>query len=130
MVSVLVVDDSSFIARSMKCVLEAMDFNVVALAHDGVQGLEKYEELGPDVMLLDVTMPNMDGVECLTRVRELDEDARVVMLSAVHDEETINQCLALGAMAFLQKPIRNGNQEDMDRLRTTLETASLKQPSS
>ncbi|QDU54169.1 response regulator [Aeoliella mucimassa] len=121
---VLVVDDSAFMARSVAIVLKDMDFEVVALAHDGFQGVEKYEELRPDVVLLDVTMPNMDGVECLVKLREIDNDARVVMLSAVHDEETVNKCLEYGAIAFLQKPIRRGNAEDLERLRSTLETAA------
>jgi two-component system chemotaxis response regulator CheY len=122
--NVLVVDDSPFMARAMKGVLESMEFNVVSLAHDGFEGFEKFEVLRPDVVVLDITMPNMDGLECLVKIRQLDGDARIVMLSAVRDEETVAKCLASGAAAFLQKPICKTNPDDLALLKSTIETAA------
>ena len=119
----IVVDDSAFMAKAISSVVEEVGFEVVCLAHDGIQGLERFVEHAPDVTILDITMPNMDGLECLKAIREHDEQASVVMLSAVQDQETIDQCLNAGAVAFLQKPIRKNNPEDLERLRSTLNFA-------
>lgn len=123
MISVLVVDDSKFIAKALSSLLEQVGFNVAGLAHDGIEGIQKYELYRPDVMLLDVTMPNMDGIDCLTRIREIDCDARIVMLSAIQDPATIDRCLTLGAANFLQKPIRKDCPADICRLCETLQEA-------
>ena len=124
MISVLVVDDSKFMARCLVDVLECNGFSVIGKGHDGQEGLDKYLEFRPDVTLLDITMPNMDGVECLTKIIENDPSARVVMLSAIKDEDTIARCREIGAFSYLQKPIRKDSPEDIDRLKTTLENAA------
>ncbi len=123
MISVLVVDDSKFMARAMETVLAGMDFDVVGLAHDGQEGYQQFEKLRPDVTLLDITMPNMDGLECLQKIREIDADARVVMLSAIKDPDTVQRCLDGGAASFLQKPIKKTSPSDLARLYDTLEGA-------
>lgn len=123
MTEVLVVDDSRFMVKAVSAVLEGLGYHVVAVAHDGEEGLEKFQQYRPDVTLLDVTMPNMDGLECLQEVLALDAEARVVMFSAVKDQDIVDKCLNAGAVAFLQKPIRPTEEEDLDRLRSTLETA-------
>jgi two-component system chemotaxis response regulator CheY len=122
-INVLIVDDSKFVVNSIQVILEELDFHVVGIAHDGLQGVDRYTECSPDVVLLDITMPNMDGIECLTRIREMNPDARVVMLSAIQDEQTINNCLGSGASGFLQKPIRKTSTADLERLCDALEQA-------
>lgn len=126
MIEVLVVDDSKFMAKAISSILEELGFKVIGLAHDGIEGIEKFELHRPDVMLLDVTMPNMDGIDCLTRIREIDSEAKVVMLSAIQDPATIERCLSLGAADFLQKPIRKNSPADLCRLCETLEDAAAK----
>lgn len=123
MIRVLVVDDSKFMARAMQSVLAQMEFEVVGLAHDGQEGFDKFLELRPDVTLLDITMPNVDGVECLKMIRESDIDARVVMLSAIKAPETIETCLQNGASSFLQKPIKRSSPKDLSRLSDAIEGA-------
>ncbi|MFK8110748.1 MAG: response regulator [Rubripirellula sp.] len=123
MIRVLVVDDSKFMARGIQSILSEMGFDVVGLAHDGNEGWQKFEETRPDVTLLDVTMPNMDGLECLQKIREIDADARVVMLSAIKDPETVDRCLQSGASSFLQKPIKRTSPKDLTRLCDTLDAA-------
>ena len=123
MTNVLIVDDNKFITHAMQNILEELNFHVVGVAHDGLQGIERYMEFWPDLTLLDITMPNMDGVECLSKILEMNSTARVVMLSAVQDQNTISKCLASGASGFLQKPIRKGNAADLERLSQTLEHA-------
>ncbi len=123
MIRVLVVDDSKFMARSLKSLLEGMNFEVVGLGHDGQEGLDMFALHQPDVTLLDVTMPNMCGVECLQQIKALSEDAKVVMHSALQDRATVDRCLEIGAVNFLQKPIRKNNPDDLARLKTTLQNA-------
>ncbi len=62
MINVLIVDDNKFITHAMQNILEELNFNVVGVAHDGLQGIQRFMEFWPDVTLLDITMPNMDGV--------------------------------------------------------------------
>ncbi|MFK7818674.1 MAG: response regulator [Planctomycetaceae bacterium] len=123
MIDVLVVDDSKFMAKALGRLLGELGFNVVGLAHDGIQGLAQFRKLKPAVTLLDITMPNMDGVECLSKILEVDSDARVVMLSAIQSPETVDECLERGAASFVRKPIRKDCAEDRTRLRDTLEKA-------
>lgn len=126
MIEVLIVDDSKFIANSLSSILEELGFKVVGLANDGFEGIEQFARHQPDVMLLDVTMPNMDGIDCLSKIREIDGDAKVVMLSAIQDPATIDRCMSLGAASFLQKPIRKNSPADLSRLCLTLENAVTK----
>lgn len=126
MITVLVVDDSKFMAKQIRSVVEGMGFEVAGVGHDGNEGLKQFEEHRPAVTLLDITMPNMDGVECLQRIRAIDPDARVVMLSAIRDQDTIDQCLDSGASGFLQKPIRPGSPDDLARLCDAIENAAQK----
>lgn len=121
---ILVVDDSAFVAKLIGRVLGDLGHTVVAIASDGIQGVAAYQEHAPEVTLLDVTMPNMDGLECLQRIRELDPQARIVMISAVRTPDTVQRCLDEGAIAFLQKPIRPNSPEDIARLNDALNAAS------
>lgn len=123
MTNVLIVDDSKFVVHAMQAVLEDLKFNVVGVAFDGLKALDAFQEKTPDIVLLDITMPNMDGVEYLGKIREQSPDARVIMLSAVQDKDTIAKCFAAGASGFLQKPIRRRNVEDIERLCTAIEQA-------
>lgn len=124
MIRVVVVDDSKFMAKQVKALVERMGFEVVGVGFDGHEGVAQYESNRPDVLLLDITMPNMDGVECLQHVRRMDSDARVVMLSAIQDQETIDRCLEYGACGFLKKPIRPGSPADLERLCVAIEEAA------
>ncbi|QDS89481.1 Chemotaxis protein CheY [Rosistilla ulvae] len=121
MISVLVVDDSKFMAKVLKTVLSDIGFDVVGLGGDGEEGVQLFKQLSPDITLLDVTMPNMDGLECLKEIRAHDPAANVVMLSALKDEEIVRKCLEAGAGAFLEKPIRRHCPEDEQRLVSAVE---------
>ncbi len=123
MTTVLLVDDSKFMAKNMKKGLEALSFDVVGIGHDGIEGVDRFRELKPDVMLLDVTMPNMDGLSCLMEVRKEHPDARVIMLSAIKDEDLIQQCFEAGASEYLTKPIRFNDPNDCDRLQNAIDKA-------
>ena len=100
---VLVIDDSGLARRSARQILESSGFEVIE-AHDGISGLERYVVDKPEVVLLDLVMNGMYGLEVLTKLRELDADAKVVVVSA--DIQTSSQQLveAAGAKAFVNKP--------------------------
>ena len=124
--TVLIVDDSKFQAKAMTKVVEGLGFSVIGVGHDGFQGLELYQSLRPDVTLLDITMPNMDGVECLTEIRKVDPQASVVMLSAVREQEVVDRCLQLGAMRFISKPTKSDAPEYLSLMQETLDSAIAK----
>ncbi len=103
---VLVIDDLPFMRSLLRDVLSNAGFTVVAEAADGRQGMVAYARHEPDVVLLDITMPIMDGITALKRIMELDPQARVVMCSSLGEQELILRAIRLGARDFVVKPFR------------------------
>lgn len=101
---VLIVDDGSFMRTLIKGILTKHCYDVIGEAEDGLQGVEKYEELGPDLVTMDITMPHMDGIEALRNIMEIDPDASVIMISAMGQEVYIKEAIRLGAKSFVVKP--------------------------
>ena len=104
MARILIVDDSSLARRSTRKILEGEGHDVVE-AEDGLRGLERYYLERPQVVLLDVTMREMDGIEVLKRIRELDKAARVVIVTADVQASTREMAEAGGACGFVVKPV-------------------------
>ncbi len=104
---VLVVDDSMFVTKQIGQILTSEGFNVVATASDGIEGVEKYKELYPDIDLvtMDITMPRMDGVSALEKIIEFDKDAKVVMISALGKQDLVKKSLLIGARNYIVKPL-------------------------
>ena len=101
----LIVDDSKaqrFITR--RC-LEGQKVEIVGEATNGVEAVAKYAELRPDIVLLDLVMPDMEGQTALEHILASDPHARVVIMSSMGSEDTVRECLSIGARSFLQKPI-------------------------
>lgn len=111
MAKVIVVDDSSYLAGEIKKFLESQGHKVLAVGKDGNEGVELYKEHQPDLTLLDITMPNKDGRDCLTEILQHDENARVLMVSAVKDAEIIMECLKTGAKGYIEKPLKFRNED-------------------
>lgn len=101
---VLIVDDSP-VSRSIvkKCLPKDRDFALFE-AGDGKEALEKFKEIGPDMTLLDLTMPVMDGFEALAAIKKEDSDAVVIVLTADIQQKTVDKVTALGAAMVLSKP--------------------------
>jgi two-component system chemotaxis response regulator CheY len=104
---VLIVDDSMFIAKQLGQILSSEGFEIVGTASDGLDGLEKYKELSPnvDLVTMDITMPQMDGVTSLEKIIEFDKKAVVVMVSALGKEDVVKKSLLLGAKSYIVKPL-------------------------
>jgi two-component system chemotaxis response regulator CheY len=106
LISVLVVDDAAFMRLAIKNVLEKSGFKVVADAKNGQEGIEKYVEFHPDIVTMDITMPDMTGIEALKKIREYDQNAKVVMISAMGQERMVKEAIMSGAKSFIVKPYK------------------------
>lgn len=111
---VLVIDDSPFVFKAVSKALEGTDWEVVGNALNGQQGLDKYVELRPDVVTLDVTMPIMDGLETAKNLVSINPNVKIIMLSAMGDETLLAEAGKYGVKHFLTKPFRpEGLQEKL-----------------
>ncbi len=104
---ILVVDDSMFVAKQITQILTSEGYDVVGQAGDGLQGLERYKELYPnvDLVTMDITMPNMDGLTSLQKIIEFDKNAKVIMISALGKQDLVKQALLTGAKNYIVKPL-------------------------
>ena len=103
---VLIVDDASFMRMSIKNMLANYDFEIVGEAENGVMAIEKYKELQPDIVTMDITMPEMDGLEALREIKKIDPGASVVMVSALGQEARMKEAIIYGAKGFIVKPFK------------------------
>jgi two-component system chemotaxis response regulator CheY len=106
MARVLIVDDAAFMRMAIKMMLEKNGFEVVGEAENGAEGIEKYKELKPDIVTMDITMPVMDGNESLRIIRSYDPKAKVVMVSAMGQEAMVREAVMNGAKSFVVKPYK------------------------
>jgi len=116
MAAVLVVDDTLFMRASIRQMLEANGHSVAGEASNGVEAIEKYAAVKPDVILMDITMPDMDGLEALRRIKEIDPKAKVIMCTAMGQQAMVAKAVELGAQQFIVKPFQP------DRLMAAIET--------
>ena len=105
MAKILVADDSIVMREMVKTLLEIEGHMVIGEAKDGVEAVEKYKELRPDVTTLDITMPVMNGLQALKEIMEFDSAAHVIMVSASRQNIHVSEALILGACEFLHKPL-------------------------
>jgi two-component system, chemotaxis family, chemotaxis protein CheY len=104
-VKVLVVDDSKTMIAMIAAHLKNSAFDVVATASSGREALEKYQQHRPQLVLLDIVMPEENGLETLQHILRVDTGAQVVMVSSLGTEAEVQDCLKRGAKSFLQKPL-------------------------
>lgn len=103
---ILIVDDAAFMRMMIKDILTKNGFEVVGEAQDGAQAVEKYEELSPDLVTMDITMPEMDGITALKKIREKDPTAKVIMCSAMGQQAMVIDAIQAGAKDFIVKPFQ------------------------
>jgi len=104
---ILIVDDAAFMRMMIKDILSKNGFEVVGEAADGLQAVEKYNELKPDLVTMDITMPEMDGIEAVKQIKEFDPSAKIVMCSAMGQQSMVMDAIRAGAMDFIVKPFQS-----------------------
>lgn len=105
----LIVDDSSVMRRTIEKNLGEYDFEIVGTASNGREALEMIEEKKPDVVTLDITMPEMDGIECLQNIMKSWPETKVMIITALSDKLTGLKALDIGARGFLYKPVNGAD---------------------
>ena len=106
MKKVMVVDDSLVMRVNLKKIFEKQGYQIVAEAANGQEAVEKYEKLHPDLVTMDITMPVMDGIAALAAIRTMDDNACVVMISALGQEVKIIEAMNSGARHYITKPFK------------------------
>ncbi len=103
MANILVVDDAAFMRMRCAKLLTENGYQVVE-ASDGLEAVQKYQQHRPDAVLMDITMPNMDGLEALKKMLEVDPGARIAMVTAMGQQSMVIEALKSGAKDFVIKP--------------------------
>ncbi len=104
---VLIVDDAAFMRISIRKALEDVGYEIVGEAENGKIAIKKYLELSPDIVILDITMPEMDGIAALKEIKKIDNEAKVLIVSAMGQESYIREAIMNGAKSFIVKPFDN-----------------------
>lgn len=108
MAGILIVDDAAFMRLTIKQMLEAHGHSMVGEAADGLEAVKKYTELKPDVVMLDITMPEMNGIEALRQIKEINPNAKIIICSAMGQQAMVAQAIQYGAKDFIVKPFEEG----------------------
>lgn len=106
MKKILVVDDAAFMRVSIKNMLSKNDYEIVGEAENGKVAVQKYQELNPDIVTMDITMPEMDGLASLKEILSINPAANVVMVSAMGQESMVREAVLAGAKGFIVKPFK------------------------
>ena len=103
---VLICDDAAFMRMMIKDILSKNGYEIAGEAENGVKAVEKYNETKPDLVLMDITIPEMDGIQALKAIRELDGNACVIMCSAMGQQAMVIEAIQSGAKDFIVKPFQ------------------------
>ncbi|WP_135612983.1 response regulator [Methanococcoides sp. AM1] len=106
MPKVLIVDDTAFMRKLLKNILFGAGFDIAGEAENGNQAVEMYRELNPDVVTMDIVMPDMNGIDALKQIKSLDNGAKVVMCTAIGQEKIVKTAIKLGAKGYIIKPFQ------------------------
>ncbi len=104
MKKVLIVDDAAFMRMSLKMTLEKGGYEIAGEAANGKIAVDKYKELQPDIVTMDITMPEMTGIEALKEIKKINSNANIVMVSAMGQELLVKEAIISGAKSFIVKP--------------------------
>lgn len=105
--SILIVDDSDYIKAITSTLLKREGFTNIFVASDGISALEKFKEINPDIVILDIMLPKMNGLDVLLEMRKLNPQAKIIVISSLATIENIQQAKNLGAAYYLVKPFDN-----------------------
>lgn len=104
--SILIVDDASFMRMMIKDILTKNGFDVVGEAENGARAIEKYKELNPDLVIMDIIMPEVDGIQAVKEIKKIDSSAKIVMCSAMGQQAMVIEAIQAGAKDFIVKPFQ------------------------
>ena len=104
--NILICDDAAFMRMMIKDILTKNGYNVVGEAENGAKAVEKYDECKPDLVLMDITMPEMDEIQALRKIKEKDPNAVVIMCSAMGQQAMVIDSIQSGARDFIVKPFQ------------------------
>lgn len=104
--TILLVDDAAFMRMMLKDILTKNGYSVIGEAENGVKAVEKFKELKPDLCILDITMPEMDGIQAAREIKAVDSSAIIVMCSAMGQQSMVIESIQAGARDFIVKPFQ------------------------
>ncbi len=104
--NILICDDAAFMRMMIKDILTKNGYNVAGEAENGAKAVEKYAEVKPDLVLMDITMPEMDGIQALKKIKGNDPSAMVIMCSAMGQQAMVIEAIQAGAKDFIVKPFQ------------------------
>ena len=106
MANVMIVDDASFMRVSIRQMIESHDYKIIAEAGDGEEAVELFKKFRPEIITMDITMPVMSGIEALKEIKKIDKDVKILMVSAMGQENLIREAIMNGASSFIVKPFQ------------------------
>lgn len=104
---ILVVDDASFMRMMIKDILTKNGFEVIGEAENGLNAVEKYKELNPELVIMDITMPEMDGIQAVKEIKSIDPNSKIIMCSAMGQQAMVIEAIQAGAKDFIVKPFQH-----------------------
>ena len=103
---ILIVDDAAFMRMMIKDVLSKNGFVISGEADNGSMAIEKYKELNPELVIMDITMPELDGIQAVKEIKKIDDDAKIIMCSAMGQQAMVIEAIQAGAKDFIVKPFQ------------------------
>jgi len=103
---VLIVDDAAFMRLSLRNIMEKCEYEVVGEAENGLKAVQLYKQLKPDLVTMDLTMPELGGVEAIKLIKQIDNNAKVIVISSMGHEILVKEAIVAGAISFIVKPYK------------------------
>lgn len=106
MAKVLIVDDAAFMRKTLALIFQQNGYEIGGEAENGTQAVTRYKELKPDLVTMDITMPEMDGIQAIKAIKAYDPDCRIIVISAMGQESMVREAVLSGAKGFIVKPFK------------------------
>ncbi|NLC68473.1 MAG: response regulator [Clostridiaceae bacterium] len=103
---ILIVDDAAFMRMMIKDILTRNGYHIIGEAENGARAIEKYKEMQPDLVIMDITMPEVDGIQAVKDIKKMDADAKIIMCSAMGQQAMVIESIQAGAKDFIVKPFQ------------------------
>ena len=104
---VLILEDSKYMREKLKELITNAGGDIVGEAEDGQEGIDKFRQLNPDIVFIDVIMPNVSGVQALEKMKEINNEAKFIMCTSINQEHLIQETIRKGATDYISKPFRD-----------------------